>query len=35
MQWGLDRSELDGLNILFQEEDRDTYVGTLLSRARQ
>lgn len=35
MQWGLDRSELEGLNILFQEEDRDTYVGTLLSRAKQ
>jgi hypothetical protein len=35
MQWGLDRFELDGLNILFQEEDRDTYVGALLSRARQ
>lgn len=34
-QWGLNRAELDGLNILFQEEDRDTYIGTLLSRARQ
>ena len=28
------RSEMDELNILFQDEDRDTYIETMLTRAR-
>ncbi len=33
-QWGITRAEMDGLNILFQDEDRDTYIETMLARAR-
>jgi hypothetical protein len=33
-QWGIPRSEMDDLNILFQDEDRDTYIETMLTRAR-
>ena len=33
-QWGISRAEMDELNILFQDEDRDTYIETLLTRAR-
>jgi hypothetical protein len=33
-QWGISRSEMDGLNILFQDEDKDTYIETMLTRAR-
>ncbi len=33
-QWGITRAEMDGLNILFQDEDRDSYIETMLSRAR-
>jgi hypothetical protein len=33
-QWGISRAEMDELNILFQDEDRDTYIETMLTRAR-
>ena len=33
-QWGITRAEMDGLNILFQDEDRDTYIETMLAKAR-
>lgn len=33
-QWGISRAEMDDLNILFQDEDRDTYIETMLTRAR-
>jgi hypothetical protein len=33
-QWGISRSEMDELNILFQNEDKDTYIETMLRRAR-
>ena len=33
-QWGITRSEMNDLNILFQDEDRDTYIETMLTRAR-
>jgi hypothetical protein len=33
-QWGITRSDMDDLNILFQDEDRETYIETMLTRAR-
>ena len=33
-QWRISKVEMDGLNILFQDEDKDTYIETMLSRAR-
>ena len=32
--WGLTKSEMNDLGILFQVEDRDTYVESILTRAR-
>jgi hypothetical protein len=32
--WGLTKSEMDALDILFQVEDRETYVEVMLERAR-
>ena len=31
MLWGMEKSEMQKRHILFQEEDRDSYVGTILS----
>jgi hypothetical protein len=33
MLWNMDKAEMTSKNILFQEEDKDTYVGELLGRA--
>jgi hypothetical protein len=30
-QWGMKKAEMAKSNIVFQEEDKDTYVATLLS----
>ena len=30
-QWGMEKSEMQRRHVLFQEEDKDSYVGTLLS----
>ena len=30
-QWGMEKSEMQKRHVLFQEEDKDSYVGTLLS----
>lgn len=32
-QWSIDKAEMSRRHILFQGEDRDTYIGTLLRRA--
>lgn len=32
--WGLSKEEMNGLDILFQLEDKDTYIQTILARAR-
>ena len=34
LQWGIPRSEMDDINILFPDDDPDTYVETMLTRAR-
>ncbi len=34
LQWGISRSEMNDLNILFQEEERETYIEAMLTRAR-
>jgi hypothetical protein len=34
LQWGVTRSEMDEVNILFQDDDPDTYIETMLTRAR-
>lgn len=34
LQWGIPRSEMDEVNILFQDDDPDTYIETMLKRAR-
>lgn len=34
LQWGIPRSEMDEVNILFQDDDPDTYIETMLARAR-
>ncbi len=31
MLWGMDKAEMESRNILFQEEDKDTYIGSMLS----
>ncbi len=31
MLWGMEKSEMQKRHVLFQEEDRDSYVGTILS----
>ena len=31
-RWGVDKSYMTARNILFQKEDRDSYIGTMLSR---
>ena len=28
--WGIDKSTMNAMHILFQEEDRDSYIGALL-----
>lgn len=33
-QWRISKVEMDGLNVLFQDNDKDTCIGTMLSRAR-
>jgi hypothetical protein len=34
-QWGgISRAEMNNLNILFQDEEKDTYIETMLARAR-
>lgn len=33
-QWGVSKSEMNELNILFPDEDKDTYIETMLTRAR-
>lgn len=30
MLWGMEKSEMQLRNILFQEEDKDSYVGSML-----
>ena len=34
LQWGIPRSEMDEVNILFQDDGPDTYIETMLARAR-
>lgn len=29
-QWGVEKAEMESRHILFQEEDRDNYIGALL-----
>ena len=30
-QWGMEKSEMQRRHVLFQEEDKDSYVGTMLN----
>jgi hypothetical protein len=30
--WGIDKLEMDGRNILFQIEDKDSYIAAMLDR---
>ena len=30
-QWNKEKNEMQKCNILFQEEDKDSYVGTILN----
>ena len=32
MQWGMEKSEMQRRHVLFQEEDKDSYVGAMLNR---
>jgi hypothetical protein len=34
-QWGVTRAKMDEVNILFQVDDPDTYIETMLTRARR
>ena len=31
MLWRMEKSEMQKRNVLFQEEDKDSYVGTMLN----
>jgi len=31
--WGMEKSEMQKRHVLFQEEDRDSYVGSMLDVA--
>ena len=31
MQWGMEKSKMRKRHVLFQEEDKDSYVGTMLN----
>ena len=33
LQWAVDKADMTARNILFQDEDKDTYIPTLLSKA--
>jgi hypothetical protein len=35
LKWSVSRQEMDEANILFQDDDRDTYIGKMLERARR
>jgi hypothetical protein len=30
--WAIEKEDMEAKHILFQDEDKDTYVGTLLSK---
>ena len=34
-QWGMEKSEMQRRHVLFQEEDKDSYVGRLLTARRR